>query len=57
MLHFCTYFDSHYLARALALYDSLQEHCAPFELFVLCLDNSGRAMPSRLLANRRRSED
>jgi hypothetical protein len=40
MLHFCTYFDSNFLARGLVLYDSLREHCAPFELFVLCLDNS-----------------
>ncbi len=40
MHHFCTYFDTNYLSRALALIHSLQQNCRDFCLWVLCLDNN-----------------
>ena len=37
--HFCTYFDSNYLAYGLTLYNSLKEKCTkPLKFYVLCLD-------------------
>lgn len=35
---YCTYFDKNYLARGLALLESLRAQGGPFSLYVLCLD-------------------
>lgn len=48
MRHFCTYFDSHYLPQALALYESLERHCPGFRLWALCLDDASHHVLARL---------
>lgn len=48
MRYFCTYFDCHYLARALVLYDSLKRNCAAFKLWMLCMDEESQAALAKL---------
>lgn len=40
MLNFCTLFDSTYLSRGLAMYNSLTNHCPHFRLFVFAFDDN-----------------
>lgn len=49
MRYYCTYFDKGYLARGLALHESLKKHeSQPFTLFVICLDELTRLLLEEL---------
>ncbi len=48
MLHFCTLFDSNYLARALAMYRSLERHCEAFHLYVFAFDQKSEEVLGHL---------
>lgn len=48
MAQFCTYFDSNYLFRGLALYRSLARHAPGCVLWALCLDDVSRRAIERL---------
>lgn len=40
MLHFCTLFDSVYLSRGMAMYESLQKHFTSFHLYIFAFDDA-----------------
>jgi hypothetical protein len=48
VIHYCTYFDRHYLTRAITLYRSLVRHSPRFTLWTLCLDDDAFALMTGL---------
>ena len=56
MMNFCTLFDSFYLSRGLALYESIKEHTEDFHLYIFAFDdityeilNKTKSRPSQQL--------
>src|SRR5438309_1812952 len=47
-IDFCTYFDSRYLSRGLALYESLRRHAPSAHLHMLCMDECAHDVLERL---------
>jgi hypothetical protein len=48
MYYFCSYFSQDYLVKGLALYHSLVLHCSPFQLWIVCLDDTTFQVLSQL---------
>lgn len=48
MIDFCTLFDSNYLTRGLALYYSLEKHCADFHLYIFAFDEKSYQVLKKL---------
>jgi len=40
MLQFCTLFNTNYLSRGVAMYNSLEQHCKDFHLYIVAFDNN-----------------
>jgi hypothetical protein len=48
MLNFCTLFDSNYLSRGIAMYESLKKHCGDFHLYIFAFDEQSMAILKKL---------
>src|SRR5258706_5756965 len=46
--HYCTYFDSLYLPRAVAMFRSMRQHAPPFTVHALCLDDAAHEQLKKL---------
>ncbi|TDQ09250.1 glycosyl transferase [Pedobacter metabolipauper] len=63
MLKFCTLFNTAYLSRGLAMYNSLEEQCADFHLYIFAFDHhcydllSGLNLPHATIVSLRQFEN
>jgi hypothetical protein len=48
MLYFCTLFDSNYLSKGIAMYESLSKHCREFQLYIFAFDNNCYSILNKL---------
>jgi len=48
MFNYCTLFDSNYLTRGLAMYESLKSRCGSFRLFIFAFDDKCREILEKL---------
>ncbi len=48
MIDFCTLFDSNYIDRGLALYNSLEKVCKDFRLYIFCFDDKSLQILEKL---------
>jgi len=48
MHNFCTLFDSNYLSRGIAMYDSLKRHCSNFHLYIVAFDDKAYTILNKL---------
>lgn len=44
MFNFCTLFDSYYLDKGIALYESLEKVCNDFHLYIFCFDAKAKSI-------------
>lgn len=48
MYNYCTLFNSDYLSRGLAMYESLKEHSQPFHLYIFAFDDRSETLLKKL---------
>lgn len=48
MYNYCTLFDSNYLTRGLAMYESLKQHSSPFHLYIFAFDDRSYKLLKKL---------
>ena len=48
MLKFCTLFNTTYLSRGLAMYNSLKQHCEDFHLYIFAFDSNSYELLSKM---------
>ena len=48
MYNFCTLFDSNYLSRGIAMYESLKRHCTNFHLYIITFDDKAYSILNKL---------